>query len=70
MSQSNISDLSRTQIVYLINEWIHNELDRALLERRLLDGITFEALAEEFDISTTQVKRRIYKTQSRLFKKI
>ncbi|MBR3645977.1 MAG: hypothetical protein IKN54_06125 [Lachnospiraceae bacterium] len=66
-------DLSRTQIENLIDEWIvgrNAERDRAILKRRLIDGIVYEKLAEEFDLSTQRVKDIIYKSQSRLFKHI
>jgi len=52
----------------LIDEWIFSERDRKLLKRRLLDGIKFEDLAEEFDMSVRQVKAIIYKQSERLFK--
>lgn len=58
--------LSRTQIDFLINEWIHDQRDRQLVSRRLLDGIIYERLAEEFDLSVTQVKTICYKSQSKL----
>lgn len=44
-------EYSNSQIRLLIDEYIHSERDRALLKRRLIDGICFEPLAEEFDIS-------------------
>lgn len=53
----------------LIDEYIHSERDRAILKRRLIDGITYEALAEEFDLSVTQVKRIVYKCEDIIFKK-
>ena len=65
-----LDDLSRSNIEYLIDEWIHNEHDRRILKRRLLDGITYERLAEEFDLSSTQIKNIVYKSESRLFKHI
>lgn len=37
------------------------ERDRKILHRRLVDGIVFEKLAEEFGLSVTQVKRIVYK---------
>lgn len=40
----------------LIDEWIFSERDRELLKRRLLDGIVYEALAEEFQLSVRQTK--------------
>lgn len=62
-------DLSRTEIETLIDEWIRNERNRAILKRRLLDGITYESLAEEFDMSVRQVKNIVYKSEERLFTK-
>lgn len=60
-------DLSRSEWEALIDEWIFSERDRDLLKRRLLDGITFERLAEEFDLSTRHVKTIIYKQGQKLF---
>lgn len=54
----------------LIDEYIHNERNRAILKRRLIDGLCFEKLAEEFDLSVRQTKSIIYREQDRLFKKI
>lgn len=62
-------DMSRTEIEFLIDEWIHKERDRAILKRRLLDGICYEPLAEEFDMSVRQVKNIVYKAEERLFSK-
>ena len=61
-------DLPRSEWIRLIDEWIFNERDRAMLKRRLLDGVCFEPLAEEFDLSVRQTKTIIYKAQERLFK--
>lgn len=65
-----IENLSRSEITFLIDEWIFSERDRAMLKRRLLDGIKYEALAEEFDLSVRQTKNIIYKAENRLFKVI
>lgn len=59
-------DLSRSEIESLIDEWILNERNRAILKRRMLDGITFERLAEEFDMSVRQIKTIVYKSGDRL----
>jgi hypothetical protein len=61
-------NLSRSELQYIIDQWIFNERDRAILKRRLLDGILFEDLAEEFCLSTVQVKTIVYKTMDRLEK--
>lgn len=63
-------NLSRSDIEHLIDEWIFNERDRNILKRRILDGIIFDRLAEEFDLSVRQVKKIVYKNQEKLFKHI
>lgn len=63
-------DLPRSQIEHLISEWIHDQRDRELVRRRLLDGIIFERLAEEFGLSVTQVKTICYKAQNKMIKHI
>lgn len=63
-------DKSRSEIAALIDEWIFSERDRAMLKRRLLDGICFEPLAEEFDMSPRQVRNIVKKAQDKLFKHI
>lgn len=70
MNKFNSIDLSRTEWENLIDEWIFNERDRQILKRRLLDGLTFEQLANEFNYSTQNIQRIIYKGTARLFKKI
>ena len=62
--------LSRTEWVELIDLWIFNEMDRAILKRRLLDGRTYEQLAKEFNYSDRHIKTRVYKAEKRLFKHI
>ena len=61
-------EYSNSQIAALIDEWIHSERDRAILKRRLIDGVCFEQLSEEFDLSTQRVKTIVYKSQERLFR--
>lgn len=61
-------DYSRTEIANAIDEWILNERHREILKRRLIDGICFEPLAEEFDMSVRQIKNIVYKGQEKVFK--
>lgn len=64
-------DLSKTQLCCLIDEWVigrNAERDRKILKRRLADGLTYEQLAEEFDMSVRQIANIIYKRQDILFK--
>ena len=59
---------SRSTVSAAIDEWIFNERDRAILKRRLLDGICYEPLAEEFGLSVDLIKQIVYKSQAKLFK--
>lgn len=64
-------DLSRTEIESAIDEWIigkNAERDRKVLRRRLIDGVTFERLAEEQELSVSQVKRIIWKNAEIIFR--
>lgn len=70
MKKMEIYDLSRSEWENLIDEWIFNELHRAMLKRNLLDGRTYEQIAEQFDMSTRHVARLIPKLQEKLFKRI
>lgn len=61
---------SRTELDNLIDEWIigrNAERNRKILRRRLYDGITYERLAEEFDLSVRQVKTIVYKCEDIIF---
>lgn len=66
----HVFNLPRSEIDHLIDEWILNERDRNILKRRLLDGITYEALAEEFDLSVRHTKRIVYRAEERFFKNL
>ena len=54
-------EMSRPEIEEAIDTWILNERNRAVLKRRLCDHITYESLAEEFDLSVRGVVKIIYK---------
>ena len=59
-----------SQIREIIAEYIHSERDRKILERRLIDGITYELLAEEFQMSVRQIKTIVYKCENVIFKQL
>ena len=54
----------RSEIERLIDEWVvginHAERNRQVMKRRYIDGITFEKLGEEFDLTDWQVKNICY----------
>lgn len=70
MQSQTLEDLSRTEIINLIDERIFNERDRAILKRRLLDGVCYEPLAEEFNLSAQRIKTIIYEAKNKILKYI
>ena len=65
-----MKDYTRTEIEWAIDEYILNERNRKIMRRRLIDGICFEPLSEEFDISPRQMKRIVYKCEEIIFRHI
>lgn len=53
-------DLSKEQVLELIDSYIFHERNRQILRRRLLDGVGYEDLSEEFCLSVNQVKSVCY----------
>ena len=66
--QRNIDrfNLSNSEVCYLIDQWIRSERDRAILKDRLINGMTYERLAEKHDMSVRQTKNIVYKATERL----
>jgi len=63
-----VIEYSNSEIAKVIDEYVHSERNRAILKRRLIDGICYEPLAEEFDLSVRQIKNIIYKEEDVIFK--
>lgn len=58
------------EIADAIDRYVRGERARKILKRRILDEICYEPLAEEFDISVSQLKRILSKAQEQLFRHI
>ena len=63
-------EYTNSRIREIIGEHIHSERDRKILERRLIDGLTFEKLAEEFEMSVSQIKRIVWNDSKIIFGKL
>lgn len=73
MTEQDISsgDITASKIQAVIDEYIigkNAERNRKLTYRRLADGVTQEKLAEEFEMSLSQVQRILRKTEPIVFK--
>lgn len=58
---------TNSEMLRLIDEHIHNDRDRQIARRRLIDGLTIEKLAEEYDRSPRQMQRIVNRIQTTLF---
>jgi hypothetical protein len=62
-----VIEYTNSYVARIIDEYVHSERDRAIIKRRLIDGISIERLAEEFDRSPRAMQRKIAKLQSVVF---
>ena len=63
-------EYTNSQAREAIAEHIHSSRDRAILEKRLIDGLTFERIAEDMGMSVRQIKNIVYKNEEILFRKM
>ena len=63
-------EYSNSQVRRIIEDFIHSERDRKILIRRFIDGISFEKLAEEQDMSVRQIKNIVYRDEKIIFSKL
>ncbi len=63
-------DYSRTELTNAIDEWVLNKKHREIMKSRLIDGMTFDALAELYVMSPRQIKRIVYQSEEVLFRHI
>lgn len=61
-------EYSNSRVREIIGEYIHDEKHRRMMERRLIDNVTIERLAEEFEMSVSQTKRIIWKHSGTIFR--
>lgn len=62
-NRHTIEGITKLQLEHLIDEYIigfRAERNRAIMKRKLIDGITYEELSYEFDLSVNQVKNIVY----------
>lgn len=66
-------DVSNDDFSAAVDKWINGrnaERNRQILKRRFIDGICFEPLAEEFDLSVRQVKNIVYSCSEKVLKRL
>ncbi len=64
-------DISRTELENLIDEWIVGKnaiRDRAIMKDRLIDGLTYERLAEKYDMSVRQIRNIVKANEPKILR--
>lgn len=61
-----IEDIPNSTLELLIDEWVKSERNRKILKRRLIDGIHYEKIAEEFELSDRQIKTIVKKEKENI----
>ena len=67
-------DISNSQIESAITDWIHSELDRRILRKKLIDGKSYSQICDELykedktDLTERQIQNRLYKAEDNLFR--
>ena len=62
-------DISRTRLNELVGDYVWNARNKAIFLRKV-DGETYEAIAEEFNLSTQQTKAIVKDCMNRISKHI
>ena len=65
-----MKEYTNSQVAAVIDEYIHKKRNRELLKMRYIDGLTFEELAEKFDLSVRQTKNIVYTNEKVIFSHI
>ena len=70
----DIVNLSRTQLLSVIDDWIINDVNcernRNIIKDRLINGYTYEKLSEKYDLSTPQIKNIVKKCRKTIIEHI
>lgn len=53
--------LTNTELAELIGEHIHSERDRQIMKMKLIDGYTYEKIAENVDMSPRYIRALVKK---------
>ena len=58
--------LTNSELAELIGEHIHSERDRQIMKLKLIDGLTYEKIAEIYEMSPRYIRSLVKKLTERL----
>lgn len=59
-------ELTNSELAEMIGEHIHSERDRQILRMKLIDGLTYEKIAENVQMSPRYIRSLVKKLTERL----
>ena len=63
-------EYQNSHLAYLIDEFIHDEKDRIILKRKLIDGWSYSEIAMVVHLDRATCCRSVEKLQGKLFKRL
>lgn len=63
--------ISNSELSKAIDEWISGRMayrNRRILKDKLIEGMTYEAIAEKYELSVRHVKTIVYQCEYRLYR--
>jgi hypothetical protein len=62
-----MQNYSRSELAHLIDEWVFSKRDREILSDKLLDGLTYDELADKFLLSPQRLKAIVKENKERIY---
>ena len=62
----NYVSLTNSELAERISEYIHSERDRQILKMKLIDGLTYEKIAETVEMSPRYIRSLVRKLTGHL----
>lgn len=64
------ADISNNDIDQAIELWVKGERNREIMRDRLINTMTYEKIAEKYELSVRYIKTLIYRQEEIIFKHI
>lgn len=61
-------EYSNSRMIEIVKDYIHHSRDRRIMLHKYVEGDTLEKIAEDFDLSVSQVKRIVRKNSDIVFR--
>lgn len=69
----NYDNISNAELYEIINNWIKGRMayrNKQIMVDRLIEGMTYEKIAEKYELSVNQVKNIVYKNEYIVYRHI